>query len=315
MSGTHNPAPAFAVVGNINLDLRTSLMAPSAALFSDGETSIGGIQETIGGGGANTAVAAAIMGGQAHFCGCLGDDELGRRLAGRMRDFGVITHFVVKPVATGRSIALCWNNHQRHFLSSLPNNACLGEQDVDVAALAVAGCRHLYRADIWFSEQMLSGGNERLLRTARARGIETSIDINWDPYWSQGREAPAVVSRIESLWGALAHVSWVHGNERELLFFTGARDIRDAARQLLDLGAGGVIVHRGARGSAALSGSAWTEIPAFPVARIVSETGTGDVFTAAFLSGSGMPLPELLKECSRRAADLLQGTAVYLPPL
>ena len=315
MPGKPDPAPAFAVVGNINLDLRTSPIAPSAALFSDGETSIGGIQETIGGGGANTAVAAAIMGGQAHFCGCLGDDELGRRLAGRMRDFGVITHLAVKPVATGRSIALCWNNHQRHFLSSLPNNARLAEQDVDVAALAAAGCRHLYRADIWFSEQMLSGGNEGLLRTARAAGIEASVDINWDPYWSQGREAPAVVSRIESLRTALAHVTWVHGNERELLFFTGAREIRDAAQRLLDQGAGGVIIHRGARGSAALSGGVWTEIPALPVGRIVSETGSGDVFTAAFLCGVGRPLPELLEECSRRAADHLQGTVVYLPPL
>jgi sugar/nucleoside kinase (ribokinase family) len=315
MPGVSPPAAVFAIVGNINLDLRTSLVDPSPALFYDGETSLGAIQEAIGGGGANTAVAAAVMGGRVHFCGCIGSDDLGRRLAARMRDLGVITHLVVKPVATGRSIALCWSNHQRHFLSSLPNNACLGEQDVDVGALAAAGCRHLYRADIWFSDPMLHGGTARLLHAARAWGIETSIDINWDPLWSQGRETPAVASRIDAVSAALAHVSWAHGNERELLFFTGAQEIRDAARQLVDLGAGGVIVHRGEKGSAALSGGAWTEIPAVPVARIASETGTGDVFTAAFLCGLGRPLPELLEECSRRAADHLQGTAAYLPPL
>jgi ribokinase len=315
VSGASATAAVFAIVGNINLDLRTSPVAPSRAIFSDGETSLESIQETIGGGGANTALAAAVMGGQVHFCGCIGEDELGRRLAARMRAHGVTTHLVVKPVATGRSIALCWNNHQRHFLSSLPNNACLVEQDIDVGAMAAAGCRHLYRADIWFSDPMLHGGNARLLRAARARGIETSIDINWDPLWSGGRESPAVTSRVEAVGAALAHVTWVHGNEREIMFFTGARDIRDAAQRLVDLGAGGVIVHRGARGSAALSGGTWTEVPAFPVARIASETGTGDVFTAAFLCGIGMPLPGLLEECGRRAAEHLQGTVVYLPPL
>jgi sugar/nucleoside kinase (ribokinase family) len=315
VTGGSAPAPVFAIVGNINLDLRTSLLAPSPAMFADGETSIGGIQETIGGGGANTAVAAAVMGGHAHFCGCVGDDELGRRLADRLQALGVTPHLVVKPVATGRSIALCWNNHKRHFLSSLPNNACLGERDVDVEALAAAGCRHLYRADIWFSEQMLFGGTAGLLRAARARGIETSMDINWDPFWSQGRESPAVATRIHAVDAALAHVSWVHGNERELLFFTGARKIRDAAQRLLDQGAGGVIIHRGPKGSAALTGGVWSEVPALPVARIVSETGTGDVFTAAFLCGAGRALPELLEECSRRAADHLQGAVVYLPPL
>jgi sugar/nucleoside kinase (ribokinase family) len=309
------PAPPFAVVGNINLDLRTSPVDPTPSLFADGETSLESVQEAIGGGGANTALAAARMGGAVHFCGCVGDDELGTRLAARLRGFGVATHIAVKPVATGRSIALCWSNHHRHFLSSLPNTACLGEEDVDVAALASLGCRHLYRADAWFSDPMLFGGNARLLRAARARGIDTSIDINWDPAWLQGRAAPAVAARIDALGAALAHVTWVHGNERELLFFTGASEIRDAARRLLDLGAGGVIVHRGPRGCAALEAGEWIEVPARPVARIASETGTGDVFTAAFLCGQGTPLPALLEECGRRAAEHLEGTIAYLPPL
>jgi sugar/nucleoside kinase (ribokinase family) len=273
------------------------------------------IQETIGGGGANTAVAAALMGGQAHFCGCVGDDELGRRLTGRMRELGVFTHVAVKPVATGRSIGLCWNNHQRHFISSLPNNACLGEADIDGEALLAAGCRALYRADVWFSEQMLHGGNERLLRAARACGMETSLDINWDPCWGLGRSALSVVERIDALAAVLPHVSWAHGNERELSFFTGEQNVRAAARRLLDLGAGGVILHRGARGSAALNHEGWIEVPAAPVKRIVTETGSGDVFTAAFLVNQGLPLPELLAVCGRTASDHLQGTREFMPPL
>ena len=51
---------------------------------------------------------------------------------------------------------------------------------------ALDGCTHLLRADVWFSEAMLEGGNLRLFTEARRRGIATSLDLNFDPYWSTG---------------------------------------------------------------------------------------------------------------------------------
>ena len=56
------PLTTIAVVGNINLDVKTSRIAATPGIMADGETSIQDIHESIGGGGANTAVAAAIMG-------------------------------------------------------------------------------------------------------------------------------------------------------------------------------------------------------------------------------------------------------------
>ena len=87
-----------------------------------------------------------------------------------------------------------------------------------------------------------------------------------------------VVARINAVRATLPSVSYVHGNERELMFFTGAATIQDAARTLIDTGAGAVIIHRGERGSAALCGGAWTEVPAAPLSRIISETGSGGDF-------------------------------------
>ena len=107
--------------------------------MSDGETAVAEIYETIGGGGANTAIAAALMGGRVHFCGCIGSDDLGCRLVRYMTERGIVPHVAVKPVVTGRSIALTWDNHQRHFISSLPNNRSLTDSDVDVDGLAAAG--------------------------------------------------------------------------------------------------------------------------------------------------------------------------------
>ena len=48
---------SLCVVGNVNRDVKSSPLAPRENLFSDGETSVDSITETIGGGGANSACA------------------------------------------------------------------------------------------------------------------------------------------------------------------------------------------------------------------------------------------------------------------
>jgi sugar/nucleoside kinase (ribokinase family) len=319
----------IAIVGNLNLDIRTSPIAQSEGIFSDGETGVEAIYESLGGGGANTAIAAALMGGDVHFCCAVGRDELGRRLCEFLERHRVHVRPALKPAATGRSIALTWITHQRHFLSSLPHARLLEETDIDLDQLSGAGCRHLYRADAWFADRMLAAGNASLFRRAREAGMETSLDVNWDPLWTgaggssgasgggtnRGSDTNAVQTRISQLRSTLSHVSFVHGNERELSFFAGTRSAREAARRLLDWGAGAVIVHRGPQGCAAATPSGWLEVPAVPVAKIVSETGTGDVFTAAFLLTADLPLAARLHECAAAAARHMQGSPTYAPLL
>jgi ribokinase len=317
VSAERAPAGAapIAVVGNLNLDIRTSPIPASAGLQEDGETGIQDIHESVGGGAGNTALAAALLGGEVHLCCAIGHDELGRRLCAFLERRGVHVHRAVKPVATGRSIALTWDTHQRHFLSSLPHTRLLAESDIDIQELRAAGCRHLYRADVWFGDLMLGAGNESLFRRARAAGMETSLDVNWDPAWSAAGLAGEVRDRISRLTAALRDVSFVHGNERELAFFTGAESARDSARRLMEWGAGSVIVHLGARGCAAATSSGWLEIPAPPVEGILTETGTGDVFTAAFLLHPDLPLDKRLRNGAAAAARHLQGAPSYAPRL
>lgn len=308
-------APPIAVVGNINLDLRTSPISLSDAIFQDGETSVAELYESLGGGGANTAAAAAALGGRVHFCGCVGDDDLGHRLGHHLRELGIVAQLATKGASTGRSIALTWDNHRRHFLSCLPSSAELADSDVDFDALADAGCRHLYRADVWFAPRMLSGGNRVALERARSLGMETSIDINWDPAWSLG-DSGSVQARLASVAQLMPMVTYAHGNERELCRFTGIHDIAGAAQRILELGAQAVIVHLGPQGSAAYTPNGPAiHVPARAVTRVVNETGTGDVFTAAFLLRPQLPLAERLAICSEVAARHLDGSLQLLPRL
>jgi sugar/nucleoside kinase (ribokinase family) len=309
-------AAPIAVVGNINLDVKTGPIPADPRILSDGETSVSEIYESVGGGGANTAVAGARMGGTVHFCGAIGDDAIGERLRTFLARCGVTPQLAVKRAPTGRSIALNWDQHQRHFVSCLPSSALLDVADVDVAALAAAGCRHLYRADLWFAPRMLPDGNLHLLREARRGGMQTSIDINWDPHWHVGRDARLVRERIDAVTRVLPEVTYVHGNERELCFFTAKGALPEAAAWFFDHGVQGLIAHLGPAGSAAMTADGTIiHVPAERVSHVACEAGTGDIFTAAFLLRGGLEPRTRLTECNAVAARHLSGSGDLLPRL
>src|SRR5258708_2440078 len=80
------------VVGNINRDVKIHNLPASQGVLRDGESSVASITETIGGGGANSACAAAAVGAHVHFVGKVGDDKLGAQLCRAMEVQGVKTH-------------------------------------------------------------------------------------------------------------------------------------------------------------------------------------------------------------------------------
>ena len=88
------------VVGNINRDFKTAPLRAGAHLFEDGETSVAAIHETIGGGGANSAAAAASLGAEVSFIGQVGVDAAGERLEQAMTRAGVRCHRDVRHVRT-----------------------------------------------------------------------------------------------------------------------------------------------------------------------------------------------------------------------
>ena len=79
-------SPRIAVVGSINLDLVASV----ERLPRPGETlTDAGLARVPGGKGANQAVAAARLGAEVRFVGCVGDDEFGRLAQRGLEEAGV----------------------------------------------------------------------------------------------------------------------------------------------------------------------------------------------------------------------------------
>ena len=274
-------AANISIVGNINRDIKISPIAPASHLFADGETSVTSVTETVGGGGANSAFAAAALGARVAFLGRVGADCLGDRLERTLASHGISAYLKkVSGCATGTSVNLTFTSGHRHFLSSLPNNASLAFEDLDCSAFK--GFDHLLRADVWFSEAMLYGGNERLFRHAREIGMRISLDLNWDPRW--GVESPAEVQkRKEAVRHVLPLVHLVHGNTRELNAFADSNDLQQSLRALENWGAEAVVVHLGAKGAGYYHHGVLTLEESVPAKRQVNTTGTGDVLSVCMM--------------------------------
>ncbi len=304
------------VVGAICRDVKTTPLPPGDYVLRDGETSIAGIWETIGGGGANSAAMAASLGAKSRFAGVAGQDELGQRLKRTLERSGVRCFLHCAPgLATGTTVNLVYASGQRHFLSCHPNNAALAFEHIDLAALS--GARHLLRGDIWFSEPMLYGGNEQLLREARRMGLATSIDLNWDPKWGHAPNHE-IVRRKEAIRRVLPLVDLAHGNERELCVFTEASNLLTALSNLTGWGAGAVVVHQGAAGAGYFAGGHLITVPAAPVKERVMATGTGDMLSvcmALLHHRTEVSISEKLQFANGLVAEFMEGRGHLIPAL
>jgi sugar/nucleoside kinase (ribokinase family) len=307
---------SLCVVGNINRDIKTAPLAPGEHLFHDGETSVSSIVETVGGGGANSAFAATALGAKVAFVGKVGVDELGKRLEQTLIRSGIESHLVRNSQSsTGTSINLTFETGQRHFVSSLPNNESLAFEDLALDALA--SYDNLLRADIWFSEAMLFGGNERLLQAARQAGAAVSIDLNWDPHWGRSHSI-LVAARKQAVRALLPLVDLAHGNVRELNEFADSNDMETTLRRLEEWGVEAVVVHLGADGAGYYQqGKFWQE-PAVPAPRQINMTGTGDVLSVCMMllhGNDSISIPEKLRLANTVVSEFIAGERELIPPI
>ncbi len=308
--------PPLCVVGNVNRDVKVHGVPGGAGLFQDGETSVPRITETIGGGGANSACAAAGLGASVRFLAKVGANLLADRLRSALERHGVHTVFACQQgLSTGTTVALGYVTGHRHFLSCLPNNEALTFDDLDLSALD--GCGHLLRADVWFSQAMLEGGNRRLLAEARRRGLATSLDINFDPRWA---DAPAsvIAQRKRLLRDVLSLVDLAHGNTRELCEFTDSPDLPMALGKLADWGVKAVVVHLGTQGAGYFADGHWVTEPPCLIHHPVNSTGTGDVLSVCMMllhHRLDLSIEQKLRLANRIVSEFMEGRRQLIPSL
>jgi 2-dehydro-3-deoxygluconokinase len=307
---------SLCVVGNINRDVKTAPFAPSESLFRDGETSVNSVIETIGGGGANSAFAAASLGARVTFLGKIGADGLGGRIERTLQQHSIDARLARDAAhPSGTSIALTFEGGSRHFLSCLPASRALTFADLDLSALE--GRRHLLRGDVWFSEAMLHGGNKQLFQAARQAGVAVSLDLNWDPHWGRATTSE-IRARKQAVRDTLSWVNLAHGNVRELMEFADAPDLDTALRRVTEWGAEAVIVHLGAMGAGWFYQGRLLVEPPVLAQNHVNATGTGDVLSVCTMllhHLTDVPMSERLRLANGIVSQFIEGKRQLIPAL
>ena len=256
------------VAGEINPDLILSGDVEPA--FGQVEKLVDAAALTIGSSSAIFACGAARLGLRIAFIGKCGDDVFGRFMLAEMQKHHVDVSnvLIIEGGSTGLSVILN-RGVDRAILTHLGLVADLQATDITDGLLAQA--RHLHVAS-YFLQTKLQTGLPALFKRARALGLTTSLDTNYDPskQWSGFDELLAVTDVFLP-------------NEAEARSLTGAEDVDEAAARLgpkVEV----LAIKLGKAGALGISESQKIQVESIPV-KIMDTVGAGDSFDAGFIYG------------------------------
>jgi len=256
------------VVGDANPDL--VLRGDVRPRFGQAEQLLTGADLVLGGSAAITAAGCARLGLTTSLLTAIGDDVFGDITRERLTERGVtlIQPRTATGLPTGLSVILTPPEDDRAILTLPGTIPTLRPADVTDEHLAET--RHLHVASLYLQPQ-LAAGLAGVFERARARGVGTSLDTNWDP-----------AEKWESIAEILAFTDVFLPNANELMAITGL-DSADAAAASLVANGATVVMKDGARGARAWWPGGACAAPGETV-EVVDTTGAGDSFNAGFLA-------------------------------
>ena len=236
-------------------------------------TFVESMERHVGGNGANTARAMAILGTPVRLLGALGEDAQAEFILEQLRNAGVDTsHIARMPAPTAATIVLVNRRGDRQFLHRLGVSALAFVRPVEFTPDLRLGVAHYHLASLFILPHMRIHGAE-ILRRARSAGLTTSLDTNWD---AEGKW-------MRSLRPCLGSLDILFMNEDEARMVTGWSDAARSAEMILKEGVKTAVMKLGPRGCAIYTGKDEILCPAFDVAAR-DTTGAGDCFVAGFLA-------------------------------
>jgi sugar/nucleoside kinase (ribokinase family) len=298
------PAPAeVVVVGELNVDIVVS-GSGAVPTFGQHEQLVDDCHVTIGSSSAIFACGVRRLGHTTAMVGVVGNDLFGAMVRDALERRQVDTSAVVVSgrVLTGVTVIL--NPGDDRALLTFPGSIGATRRD-HVPHPLPPGARHLHVGSV-FLQRDLRPDLPQLFDDARAAGLTTSFDPNWDP-----------AERWVHLLPLFPHVDVAFVNEQEAAALTGGLAAEQAAIELAQLMRSGaaVVVKRGAHGALAVRAGSVRDtcsVPALGV-EVVDTTGAGDSFDAGFIHAmlSGRTLPECLASgvvCGSLSAQASGGT-------
>ena len=229
------------------------------------------IRITAAGSAGGTALTLAKLGAEVRSAGAIGTDEVGDMLLALLGRADIDTASLVRreDVQTSASVLPIRPDGSRPAFHVVGANATYGPEDVDWNALGDATHLHLGGPEFMGGERAAE-----ILARAREAGIVTSADIL----------APGDPGLLDWIGAALPELDYLLPNDEQVLGFTGAADVEDGCRALVERGVSCVAATCGADGALLVDASGAQRVPAFAV-DVIDTTGCGDAFSAGFLRG------------------------------
>ena len=229
------------------------------------------IRVTPAGSAGGAAVTLAKLGASVRCAGAIGSDAAGDMLLMLLERHGIDTSLLLRrdDVQTSASVLPIRPTGERPAFHVVGANGTYGPDDAPWDAIAGADQLHLGGPEFMGGEAAAT-----ILSRAREGGATTSADVL----------APGEPGLLEWIAGALPELDYLLPNDEQVLALTGAEDLEEGCRALIDRGVGCVAATCGAEGVVIVDAESVERVPAFEV-DVVDTTGCGDSFSAGFLRG------------------------------
>lgn len=268
--------------------------------FPDGESVLGGAPF-------NVAWHLQGFGLQPRFLSSIGDDDLGKVVSRKMRDWGMDVSLVQenRQKSTGK-VQISFNNGE-------PLYDICADQAYDAIAFTpqldtsmASNCDFFYYGSLAARSDHNRATLDRLLLAASANTPKL-MDVNLRPPWWQ----PAAIDAL------VAAADWVKLNEDELRQLTQSlpalSDV-SSTTEILQLASNyrehynlaGLIVTQGEKGALIMSENTTVSAETPKLGKFVNPVGAGDAFTAVFIIGflQQWPLEKCL-HCAQQFAAIV----------
>ena len=255
-----------------------------------GETVTGGhFRRSLGGKGANQAVAASKLGVKTYLISRVGNDIFGNEIIKILKDEGVNVDYVFRDPKRHTGIAFILVDKNGRNIIAVASGA-----DESLSPTDVAKALNSLKPKVLLAQlEVPIGSVYEGLRRAKELGATTIL--NPAPY----RDFPI---------GMLKYVDILTPNEVELSMLVHGElnsidDYIVASRKLLSLGVKVIITTLGSKGALLVTKGKSVRIPAFSV-KVVDTVGAGDAFNGALASAliEGLSLEEAVKFANAAAA-------------
>ncbi|MCQ2348496.1 MAG: carbohydrate kinase family protein [Paludibacteraceae bacterium] len=227
---------------------------------------------TLGSSTAIFAANAAALGTKVAFCGMVGRDGFGDLVETSLQKKGVDTTYLIRQNkwATGATICLNYNEDRA-------NVTYQGAMDhlslADIPEELFGAGKHLHISSI-FMQTGLKKDIVAILTKAKAAGMTTSLDTQWDPNERWDLDYTKVLPLIDIFLP----------NEKELCCLTGAASVEEAVAKIRPY-MNNAVIKWGNKGSLLIKKDG-TEVMLKPFlnTHVVDAIGAGDSFNSGFLS-------------------------------